>query len=140
MLSETSAAHATPRALYYRWLFITAAIWNLLSAVAALFVLTDSSFRRVLGFPGTADTISLQLLAACLFVFGLGYYWVSRDLSRNRDLVKLGVIGKPLVFLIFFGHALVKEIPVLLVAPSAVDLLFGVLFLEFLLRTRGKAQ
>jgi hypothetical protein len=33
-----------------------------------------------------------------------------------------------------------KEIPALLVAPSLVDLLFGVLFLEFLLRTRGKAQ
>jgi hypothetical protein len=140
MLSETSAAHATPRALYYRWLFITAAIWNLLSASAVLFLLTDASFRGEMGFPGPADLISLQLLAACLFVFGLGYYWVSRDLSRNRDLVKLGVIGKPLVFLIFFGHALVKEIPVLLVAPSAIDLLFGVLFLEFLLRTRGKAQ
>jgi hypothetical protein len=65
---------------------------------------------------------------------------VSADLSRNRDLVKLGVIGKPLVFLVFLGHAVMKEIPALLVAPSLVDLLFGVLFLEFLLRTRGKAQ
>jgi len=75
-----------------------------------------------------------------LFVFGLGYYWVSRDLSRNRDLVKLGVVGKPLVFVVFLGHAFIKEIPVLLVAPSVVDLLFGALFLEFLLRTRGKAR
>jgi hypothetical protein len=140
MLSETSAAHATPRAPYYRWLFITAAIWNLLSAIAVLFLLTDPSFRREMGFPGAGDRISLQLLAACLFVFGLGYYWVSLDLSRNRDLVKLGVIGKPLVFLVFAGNALAREIPVLLVAPSVVDLLFGALFLEFLLRTRGKTQ
>ena len=93
-----------------------------------------------MGFPGPADTIGLQLLASCLFVFGLGYYWVSADLSRNRDLVKLGVIGKPLVFLVFFGHVLAHEIPMLLVIPSMVDLLFGALFLEFLLRTRGKAQ
>jgi hypothetical protein len=140
MLHEMSAADATPRTLYYRWLFITAAIWNVLSAGAVLFLLTDASFRREMRFPGPADTISLQLLAACLFVFGLGYYWVSRDLSCNRDLVKLGVAGKPLVFLVFFGHALAKQIPLLLVAPSVVDLLFGALFLEFLLRTRGKGQ
>jgi hypothetical protein len=102
--------------------------------------LSNAKARQGMGFPGSPDTLSLQLLAACLFVFGLGYYWVSGDLSRNRDLVKLGVIGKPLVFLVFVGHALAREIPVLLVAPSVVDLLFGALFLEFLLRTRRKAQ
>jgi len=140
MAIETFATQGPPRERYYRWLFVTAAIWNLLAAAAVLFLLTDASFRREMGFPGPVDTISLQLLAACLFVFGLGYYWVSRDLSRNHDLVKLGVVGKPLVFLVFSGHAFIKEIPVLLVAPSVVDLLFGALFLEFLLRTRGKAQ
>jgi hypothetical protein len=140
MTSETSAAHATPLARYYRWLFITAGIWNLLAAGAVVFLLGDARFRQALGFPGPADTISLQLLAACLLVFGLGYYWVGGNLADNRDLVKLGVIGKPLVFLVFLGHAVRKEIPVLLVAPSLVDLLFGVLFLEFLMRTRGKGQ
>lgn len=137
---ETSAARAIPRARYYEGLFIVAAIWNVFSAAAVLLLLTEASFRRAMGFPGPADTISLQLLAACLFVFGVGYYWVSRDLSHNRDLVKLGVIGKPLVFLVFFGHAFAREIPALLVAPSVVDLLFGALFLEFLLRTGGKRQ
>ncbi len=140
MGNEISAAQSIPLARYYQWLFITAAIWNLLSAGAVLFLLTDASFRRGIGFPGAADTISLHLLGCFLFVFGLGYYWVSRDLSRNRDLVKLGVIGKPLVFLVFFGHAFIREIPPLFVAPSVVDLLFGALFLEFLLRTRGEAQ
>ncbi len=140
MGSETSAPQSVPGARYYQCLFMTAAIWNLFSAGAALFLLADAGFRRETGFPGLPDTISLQLLGCCLFVFGLGYYWVSRDLSRNRDLVKLGVIGKPLVFLVFFGHAFIKEIPPLLVAPSVVDLLFGALFLEFLLRTRGEAQ
>jgi hypothetical protein len=121
-------------------LFLAAAVWNALSAGAVLFLLTSAKFRQVMGFPGAPDTISLQLLASCLFVFGLGYYWVSRDLSRNRDLVKLGVIGKPLVFLGFFGHALAQEIPMVHVIPSLVDLLFGGLFLEFLVRSRGKSQ
>jgi hypothetical protein len=140
MPSEAVVGMAGIRARYYRWLFVFAAVWNALSACAVLFLLTNPKFRQDTGFPGSADTISLQLLASCLFVFGLGYYWVSCDLSRNRDLVKLGVIGKPLVFLVFFAHALAQGIPWPLTVPSVVDVLFGVLFLEFLLRTRGKAQ
>ena len=140
MASEERRASAVARGRYYRGVFVAAAIWNLLSAGAVLFLLTDARFRREMRFPGPADAISLQLLASCLLVFGLGYYWVSRDLANNRDLVKLGVIGKPLVFLVFFGHALLAEIPVLLVAPSVADLFFGLLFLEFLMRTRRKAQ
>ena len=140
MASEVTIVVASERARYYRWLFLSAAVWNMFSAGAVLFLLSDAKVRGEMGFPGPPDTIGLQLLASCLFVFGLGYYWVSRDLSRNHDLVKLGVIGKPLVFVVFFGHALAREIPVLLVIPSTVDLLFGALFLEFLLRTRGKTQ
>ncbi|MGA2095509.1 MAG: hypothetical protein ABSH39_04365 [Candidatus Acidiferrum sp.] len=140
MLSESGVTLSASRAGYYQWLFLGAAFWNMVSAGATLFLLTDAEFRARMRFPGMPDSISLQLLAACLFVFGLGYYWVSRDLSRNRDLVKLGVVGKPLVFLVFILHALAKEIPVLLAAPSVVDLLFGVLFLEFLVRTQSKAQ
>jgi hypothetical protein len=140
MPRESMTSFSAGRNRYYRRLFLVAAAWNLLSTWAVLFLLTDAKFRLRMQFRGTPDTISLQLLATCLFVFGLGYYWVSRDLSRNRDLVKLGVIGKPLVFLVFFGHALAKEIHMLLVFPSVVDLLFGALFLEFVLRTRSEAQ
>jgi hypothetical protein len=140
MAIEAAVALADLRARYYRAVFLAAAVWNAFSAGAVLFLLTSGNFRQEMGFPGPPDTISLQLLASCLFVFGVGYYRVSRDLAQNRDLVKLGLIGKPLVFLVFFGHALAKQIPMQLVIPSVVDLLFGALFLEFLMRTRGKAQ
>jgi len=140
MASESSNAFVVARSRYYQGMFLLAGAWNILATGAVLFLLSDVKFRQEAGFPGPPDKIALQLLASCLFVFGLGYYWVSRDLSRNRDLVKLGVIGKPLVFVVFFGHALAKEIPMLLVIPSMVDLLFGALFLEFLLRTSGKTQ
>jgi len=140
MASESAPMTSNVRTHYYRGMFLAAAVWNVFSAGGVLFLLGSAKYRRAAGFPGTPDTISLQLLACCLFVFGLGYYWVSCDLSRNRDLVKLGVIGKPLVFLVFFGHAMAGEIPILLACPSLVDLLFGALFLEFLVRTRGKAQ
>src|SRR5580693_3342085 len=139
MGNESSFAAIAARALYYRSLFLAAAVWNALSAGAVLFFLANVRFREELGFPGTPDTISLQLLASCLLVFGLGYYWVSQDLSGNRALVKMGAIGKPLVFLVFVAHGLVHEISWLLTMPSLADLLFGALFLEFLMRTRQRA-
>jgi hypothetical protein len=140
MTNELAHATVGSRAHYYRLLFLAAAVWNALAAGAVLFLLTRAKFRQEMGFPGPPDTISVQLLASCLFVFCFGYYWVSRDLSRNRDLVKLGVIGKPLVFFVFFGHAVARDIPMVLVIPSLMDLLFGVLFLEFLVRSRNKSQ
>lgn len=79
MPGEPAILSSGARAGYYRALFLAAAVWNALSGGAVLFVLTDAARRREMGFRGAPDTISLQLLATCLFVFGLGYYWVSRD-------------------------------------------------------------
>jgi hypothetical protein len=138
--SESTRMTSDAMTRYYRRLFLAAAAWNMLAAAFLILLSFNETFRKEIGFPASPDAISSQLLASCLFAFGLGYYWVSRDLLQNRDLVTLGVIGKPLVFVVFFGHALAKDIRPLMVLPSIVDLLFGVLFLEFLVRTRGKAQ
>ena len=121
-------------------MFLAAAAWNALAAGAILFLLTDAKFRMQVGLSILADPVTLQLLATCLLLFGLGYYWVGRDLSNNHDLVKLGVIGKTIVFIVCFGHALAGTIPAGLAIPSVVDLLFAALFFEFLVHCRRKAQ
>jgi hypothetical protein len=84
--------------------------------------------------PGTAGGMPR------IATFGLGYYWVSCDLSKNHDLVRLGAMGKLLVFVVFFGHLIPGNITLRLVLPSLVDLLFGILFLEFLARFKSKPQ
>jgi hypothetical protein len=140
MASETAQPVNDASARYYKWLFLSAAMWNMFAVAALTLLSTNPAFRNEVGFPVSSDAISSQLLGSCLFAFGLGYYWISRNLSRSRDLVTLGVIGKPLVFVVFFGHAVAHDIPPFMVLPSIVDLLFGVLFLEFLVRTRSKAQ
>jgi hypothetical protein len=122
------------RPKYYRLMFLAAALWNALAAVALLFLINNGNLRTAL------DAISQELLAACLATFGLGYYWASRDLSKNHDLVRLGAMGKLLVFVVFFGHLILRNITLRLVLPSLVDLLFGILFLEFLARFKSKPQ
>jgi hypothetical protein len=139
MPSNLEGALTESRMRYYRWMFLAAAAWNAFAAGAVLFLLTNATFRMHMGISKPADPLSPQLLASCLFLFGLGYYWVSRDLSENHGIVKLGVAGKILVFILFFGHALVGTIPVTLAVPTVVDLLFAALFLEFLIHWRGEA-
>ena len=140
MPGDFKNAFTESRMRYYRWVFLAAAAWNAFAAGAVLFLFTNAMFRMRLGISNPADPLSLQLLASCLLLFGLGYYWVSRTLSKNHGLVKLGVIGKTIVFLLFFCHALAGTIPVILAVPSIVDLLFAALFLEFLVHTRREAQ
>jgi hypothetical protein len=140
MPSDFKKALTESRMRYYRRVFLAAAAWNAFAAGAVLFLLTNRMFRMRLGISNPADPLSLQLLASCLLLFGLGYYWVSRALSENHGLVKLGVIGKIVVFILFFGHALAETIPVTLAVPSVVDLLFAALFLEFLVHWGRAAQ
>jgi hypothetical protein len=140
MPGDSERALTESRTRYYRALFLASAVWNALAAGAVLFLLTNAMFRTRLGIANPADPLSLQLLASCLLLFGLGYYWVSRALSENHGLVKLGVIGKIAVFLLFFGHALAGTIPVTLGVLAVVDLLFAALFLEFLVHWGRAAQ
>ena len=82
------------------------------------------------------DSLNLHLTISCICLLGIGYYWVSKDVFRNHAIVKLGVIGKTAVFSIFLGHAISGDIPYAFTAPAVIDLIFAILFLEFLLRMR----
>jgi hypothetical protein len=121
-------------------LFTAGAVWNWMAAGAAVFVLPRPGARSALGLAPHADLLSLHLFAACVALFGLGYYWVAQDPSSNRSLIKLGVIGKPMVFAIFLGHALAGGIALVAVTPAIGDLVLGALFLEFLRKNPIRAQ
>ena len=118
-----------------RVLFIAAALWNWLVALISLFAY--GKIRSGLGLPPLADSLNLHLSISCICLLGIGYYWVARDLSNNRAIVKLGMIGKLAVFAIFLGYVIIGDIPYALAAPAVIDLAFAALFLEFLMRTRN---
>jgi hypothetical protein len=116
----------------YRWLFIAAALWNWLVALISL--VADEEIRSLLRMPPGADSLNLHLSISCICLLGIGYYWVAKDVSRNHAIVRLGIIGKVAVFSILLGHAIRGDIPYTLAAPGVIDLVFAVLFLEFLMR------
>ena len=122
------------RKTYYKRLFFIGAIWNW-GAGVLFFFWSDPIFSffnmKAINYPGV-----MQMAMACVFTLGIGYYWVSKDISMNHDIVKLGIIAKTLVFLVFSYHTLIGNMPLQLGLSGVVDLVFAVLFFEFLMNVK----
>ena len=132
--SSTIAAHRVGRPL-----FLLAGLWNFVAASSALFF---TRFAMGLFFGASAYTgdyhqaMLFRAFGIAVLLFGIGYTLVSRDPSRNRAVVWLGVAGKLAVFGVF-THALVTDHATLMGWGVALgDLLWGFGFLWFLWATR----
>ena len=118
-------------------ILIAAAWWNWLAALG--FLLAGTRLQTSLGINASLESLNAHLAIICITLWGIGYYWAAKDFSRNESLVKLGVIGKVGVFLLFLGHAWAQHIPFALVTPAVIDLIFAGLFLGLIFRARVKS-
>ena len=73
-------------------------------------------------------------------VFGVGYYMVSQDLYGHLGIVRLGIIGKSVVFLLFLYHLIVSDLPVPFFLIGVGDLIFALFFWRFLIYTHGERK
>lgn len=121
------------RSTYNRWLFRIAAVWCW--AISAGFYFGQQRLAAALGLPADVPRILMDMTILPVFLFGFAYWWVSRDVTQNHLIPALGAIGGALTFLVFVARALSGDIPGFLVLPATIDLLFGLLFFEFLLWT-----
>ena len=124
------------RRVYARALFGTAAFFNVSTALAFLFL--RHRLAPVVGLDPVAGTNLVFLYVAALLVatFGYAYLRVAQDPERFRAFVELGVIGKLLavaaVGWLWTTGEIGGQFPLLVSA----DLVFALLFLDFLRRTR----
>ncbi|MFW9990475.1 MAG: hypothetical protein ACFFD4_00305 [Candidatus Odinarchaeota archaeon] len=119
---------------YYKYLFLIGAVWNVILGLA--FILT-SIFMLETGFDLFGVIVPSSLMFYHLFfgaviIFGVGYYLVSVDLDKNHGVVIIGVIAKIWVFVITGYYFFIGDINILGVAPAVGDLIFAILFIEFL--------
>ncbi|MBI9092111.1 MAG: hypothetical protein JEZ12_23105 [Desulfobacterium sp.] len=118
----------------YKRLFQAAAVWNIgLGGSLGLF------YERLLPLLKMPEAITSPLflseVVALVITFGIGYYWVSRDFKGNIPIVKLGVIGKLLVFFtgLYWTTKNGCSLPVL--ALLSGDFIFAVLFIVAIRKT-----
>lgn len=118
-------------AAFWRRVFRTKGVWNCGASLA--FLVFDDTFRDWLRVP-RPDSLYRALFLALAFVFGLGYWWVGRDLDKSHDIVRMGILGQLSVFgLTLYGVTLARPaLPWPFLLPGLVDLVFALAFLVFL--------
>jgi hypothetical protein len=122
------------RAAYYKGLFIISAlVWNFLFSVPFLLL---SFFDGV--FTGAA-LMYYQLFLLFVIVFGIGYIIVGLNLDKNHGIVLLCIIAKIFAFIFFVAYYLSGDIPFIQAMIGTGDLIFAILFIEFLINYKKLA-
>lgn len=118
---------------YEKTLFFWGAMWNW---VAALSFLGIGYFQKpMLSYLMNKIPDSLLwfgVTSMAIFVFGIGYYYISRDVERNRDIIKIGIIGKVAIFAFFLAYYLNGEMTLFALLLTVGDVLWSVLFIDVL--------
>ena len=115
--------------IYYKYLFIVAAIWNWV--VGILFILVGFSHPVSLLhslYVGLGNTILLV---------GIGFFFVSLDVKKNNGIALMGIIGKFSAFTIVLAYFFLGVGTILEVILGTIDLIFGLLFIEFLISVKN---
>jgi hypothetical protein len=114
----------------WKYIFQLKAMINWSESLALLFA--DRWIRELLGEKPLTNPEYLQLFVVLVFVIGIGYWWVSQDISRNREIVKLGIYAQSSVFVVLAYQTLVGNVHPFYLISGVIDLIFAILFGLFL--------
>lgn len=121
------------RQSYYRYLFLCGALFGW--SASLLFLLADTQLRAMMGMTPSPDQLTWRLFLITIFIFNIGFYWVSTDISKNINIVKLGILAKMAVVTLY-GLEIVKgQIPLSVLLFIVPDLILVLLFIEFIIYT-----
>lgn len=81
-----------------------------------------------------------QAAAAFVFVMGVGFYFVYRNMYRNIDIVKLGIIFKLFYTGLAFYYVFFGGMPWIFSVFGFLDIIFIVFFIFFLRAVRREVQ
>lgn len=121
------------------WFFIFAAGFNFCTGGAIFF---DPKWSYSIAYLGTPDASTLRFWADfgfAVLLIGVGYVLVAFDLKRGRGIVLLGVLAKAFDVIVLPSRLLEGLAHEIVLLPAAVDGLFCVGFVVFLIGTRSEA-
>jgi hypothetical protein len=120
-----------PKQDYYQKMFLIGAVWNWAATVS--FALGYKILFPLFGMALPNYLVFFMMFLGLAFVFGIGYFWVSQDIHQNHGIVRMGILGKLFVFAALLWAWIAGEVPVIMVGPGIVDLIFAILYIEFLI-------
>lgn len=118
----------------YQKIFLIGALWNLLGS--GLFFLFWRQAFALFQLPPPNYLAFFQAWLALAFVFGIGYYYLYRDLYAHLSIVRLGIYGKTAFAVIFIYHVAFSGFHPVFLSGAIIDLIFVVLYVRFLAYAR----
>ena len=118
---------------YYKYMFVIAALWNwVIAVIMILLTIVSPSSTKDFGMKVPPTWFFFHMLYFFVFLFGLFFYVTSRDMEKYHKLASIFVLEKVGVFIIALIYYMMGHFNEggLLIAIG--DLIFGILFLEFL--------
>jgi len=119
----------------YRILFLIAALYDFILGFI-FFAFLRFFFEDLFRIPYPLYPAFFQAAAAFVFVMGVGFYFVYRNMYRNIDIVKVGIAFKLVYTGLAFYHVFVEGMPWIFSVFGFLDLIFIVFFVFFLLAVR----
>ena len=118
---------ANDRKIYTRTLFLTAAFFNWAVGLALAFK-AQFLFELFRVSPAPTEPLFLQLFSWLVIVFGIGYFWASKDPAANVPIIRLGILGKMSVVLASLGCVATGVVSWQMMLLASADLVYALLF------------
>jgi hypothetical protein len=97
-----------------------------------VFLIGDRWIRELLNTEPLTNPEYSQIVYGLVFIIGIGYWWVGRDISQNHAIVKLGIYAQFSVFAVLAYHTLIGTLHPFYLISGVIDLTFAILFSLFL--------
>jgi len=121
-------------------MFLSGAIWNWLIAIVfillTLFLLPEAA--SLVGISMPPSLLFMHGFLVFAFIIGVGLFIISRDISKNHGIAQMCVFEKFSIFTLFLIYFIIGDFNIILFLPVIVDLIYGILFLEFLFNYNRK--
>jgi hypothetical protein len=116
---------------FFKSVFLVAALYD--GALGAVFFFFYPVIFATLGMQFPTNTSYIHLTAAFVFVQGVSYWFVFRDMLRNIDMVRVGAVYKGVYCLVAAYYWATGQLPDAIFAWFALfDVVFLALFIAFL--------
>jgi hypothetical protein len=123
----------------YRNLFLIAALYDFVLGFAFFFFL-PFFFKEIFDIAVPIYPAFYQGGAAFVFVMGIGFYFVYRNMYKNVDIVKIGIIFKSVYTALAFYHVFFEDMPWVFSIFGILDIIFIIFFVIFLRAFKREVQ
>ena len=114
----------------YKGLFLVAGLYDFI--LGAFFFFFYVSIYGYFGITLPNHPEYVQAPALFIVILGIMFFYIYRNMYKNVDMVKIGILSKAAYSGLAFYHHLATSLPVVFVVFAWFDLAFLILFVTFL--------